>query len=156
MNTDYVSVVVNEAYVNNSVKYSGHAKWSLFKGVTEFYIDIDKSVRHYADMDVTVKAEWSNSWSWSPDALSYSAIDIPGIISLGPSAGISIGGKVSAAAGGTVSAEFTSQMPNGTIHIDFKDWQSSCEFSPEICPPTTWRGLAQGIHQPHKPPTLCN
>ncbi|KAF3760364.1 hypothetical protein M406DRAFT_353885 [Cryphonectria parasitica EP155] len=125
VDTDYVTVVVNEASINNSVQYSGHAKWELFKGVTEFYIDIDKSVYHYADMELTIKDSWSDSWTWSPDALSYSVLDVPGIISLGPSAGISFGASVTAAAAGTVTGEFTSQMPNGTIHMDFKDWDSS-------------------------------
>lgn len=125
VDTDYVSVTVNEAYVNNSVTYAGHVKWELFKGVTEFTIDVDKSVYHYADVDVTLKDSVSTSYTWSPDALSYSIIDIPGIISLGPSAGISFGGSVSAAAGGSVNGQFSSNMPNGSIHIDVIDWDSS-------------------------------
>lgn len=125
VDTDYVTVKVNEAYVNNSVTYAGHVKWELFKGVTEFTIDVDKSVYHYADMEVTLKGPYSQSWSWSPDALSYSVLDIPGIISLGPSAGVSFGGAISAEVAGTVSGQFTSQMPNGSVHVDIVDWGQS-------------------------------
>lgn len=125
VDTDYLTVIVNEAYVANSVTYSGHAKWELLKGVTEFYIDVDKSVDHYANMEVDIKGSYTKSFTWSPDFLTYSVIDIPGIISLGPSAGISIGGAVTAAAGGKVNAEFASRMPNGTVHVDFVDWDAS-------------------------------
>lgn len=121
-------MVVKEASVSNTVKYSGHAKWELFKGVTEFYLDVNKDIYHFADIDITVKAPWSNTWSWAPTALSYSVIDIPGVISLGPSAGISFGGTISAAVAGGVTGNFTSSMPNGTIHVDFVDWGSSCEY----------------------------
>lgn len=127
MDTDYVTVKLNEAYVNNSVRYSGHTKWELLHGVTEFYLDVDKSIQHYADIDVTVKAPYSTSWTWSPAALSYSVIDIPGIISLGPSAGISFGGAVSANAAVELTGDFTSKIPHGTTHVDFVDWNSSCE-----------------------------
>lgn len=127
INTEYVTVVVNEASVNNSVRYSGHAKWELLHGVTEFYIDIDKSVYHYANLEIGVTGPWSKTWSWSPVGLTYSVLDIPGIISLGPSAGISFGGEIKAAVEGKISGEFTSQMPNGTVHIDFVNWDSSCE-----------------------------
>lgn len=125
VDTDYVVVKVNEAYVNNSVTYNGHVKWELFKGVTEFYIDVEKSVKHYADMDITLKGSYTKSWTWSPSALSYSMIDIPGIISLGPSAGISFGGSITAGAAGTVTGQFTSAMPNGTIHVDLTNWDDS-------------------------------
>lgn len=125
VDTDYVTVKVNEAYVNNSVTYAGHVKWELLKGVTEFTIDVDKSVSHYADLAVTLKGGYSQSWSWAPDALSYALVDIPGILSLGPSAGVSFGGAVSATAAGTVTAQLTSQMPNGTVHIDLVDWDQS-------------------------------
>lgn len=126
VDTDYLTVKINEAYVNNSVSYSGHAKWELWKGVTAFYIDIDKSINHYADMEIDVKVPVSKSWTWSPAALSYAVLDIPGIISLGPSAGISFGGSVTAALEGSINGNFTSAMPNGTIHMDFVNWDSSC------------------------------
>lgn len=125
VDTDYVTVKVNEAYVNNSVTYAGHVKWELFKGVTEFTIDVDKSVYHYADLEVTLKGSYTKSWTWSPDALSYSLLDIPGIISLGPSAGISFGGAITAGVAGTVSGQFTSSMPNGSIHLDVVSWDDS-------------------------------
>lgn len=128
VDTDYVTVVVNEAYVNNTVRYSGHAKWELFKGVTEFYLDVNKDIDHYADLDITVKAPWSDSWTWTPASIAYSVIDIPGIISLGPSAGISFGGSISTAVAGEISGTFNSAMPNGTIHVDFVDWDSSCKY----------------------------
>lgn len=127
---------MNEAYVNNSLRYSGHAKWELFKGVTEFYLDINKDIFHYADMNVTIKAPWSDSVSWSPAFLNYAVIDIPGIISLGPAAGISIGASISAAAALEITGDFTSSMPNGTIHIDFGNWGSSCEYLPPELIPT--------------------
>lgn len=133
-----MTVVVNEATIANSVSYSGHAKWELFKGVTEFYIDVDKSIYHYADIDVTVKAPWTDTWSWAPDALSYSILDVPGIISLGPSAGVTFGGKFTAAAAGSVTGQFTSEMPNGTIHMDFKDWDSSCTNLKKKAPFLLW------------------
>lgn len=125
IDTDYVTVKINEAYVNNSVTYAGHVKWELLKGVTEFTIDFDKSMYHYADMEVTLKGSYTKDWSWSPSALSYSLIDIPGIISLGPSAGVSFGGAITAGGAGTVSGQFTSSMPNASVHLDVINWDSS-------------------------------
>lgn len=128
LDNDYVTIVLHEAQVNNSVSYSGHAKWGLFSGVTEFTIDLDKSIWHYADLTFDIDAKWSDTFSWAPDALTYSLIDVPGIISLGPSAGISVGGEIIADAGGSVTAELTSSMPNGTIHLDLINWDESTSY----------------------------
>lgn len=127
VDTHYVTVVLNEAYVSNSVRYSGHLKWELLYGVTEFYLDVDKSMQHYAGIDVKVKAPWADSWTWSPAFTNYAVIDIPDIISLGPSAGISFGGAISSDSAVEITGDFTSKMPNGTTHVDFVDWSSSCE-----------------------------
>lgn len=128
VDTSYVTVKLNEAYVNNSVRYSGHATWELLHGLTEFYLDIDKSIHHYADMEVALAGPWSDTFSWTPEALSYAVLEIPGIISLGPAASITVGAKVSAVGEVGLSGQFTSQMPNGTIHIDFVNWDQSCSF----------------------------
>lgn len=122
---DHTTIVLHEAQVNNSVTYSGHVKWKLLSGVTEFTIDIDKSMWHHADLTFAVDAKLAQTWSWAPDPLTYSFIDVPGILSLGPSAGISFGGSITAEAGGSVKADFTSSMPNGTIHLDFINWDES-------------------------------
>ncbi|KAI3399309.1 hypothetical protein diail_7264 [Diaporthe ilicicola] len=128
VDTDYVKVQLNEAEINNSVTYAGHVKWELFKGVTEFTIDIDKSIVHHANLTIEIAGVHDQSWSWSPAGLTYSMIDIPGILSLGPSAGVSIGGEVTAKAGGAVTVDLTSATPNGSIHLDMVDWSQSTSY----------------------------
>ncbi|KAK7731535.1 hypothetical protein SLS53_008775 [Cytospora paraplurivora] len=125
INNDYVTVVLHEAQVNNSVTYSGHVKWEPLDGVTEFTIDIDKSIWHHANLTFEISSKWTDTLSWAPSPLTYSLIDIPGILSLGPSAGITFGGEIIAEVGGSVNADFTSSIPNGTIHLDFINWDDS-------------------------------
>lgn len=79
-------------------------------------------------MTFAIDAKWSDTWSWAPDPLTYSLVSVPGIISLGPSAGISLGGAITADAGGSVTADFTSSMPNGTVHLDFINWNESNSY----------------------------
>lgn len=135
IDTSAVAIRINEAHVNNHVTYSGRAKWELFKGVTEFYIDINKTMDHYANMDVEVKSSISTKLAWSPDFLEISALYIPGIIRLGPTAGISFGAAVTAEAGGKVQTDFSARMPNGSVHIDLNDWDSSCKQLTQPRPP---------------------
>lgn len=80
---------------------------------------------HQANLTFGVNAKLSQTWSWAPEPLTYSVIDVPGILSLGPSAGITFGGEISASAGGSITADFTSSMPNGSIHLDFINWEES-------------------------------
>lgn len=128
VDTSYVKIQLNQAEVNNSVTYAGHLKWELFKGVTEFTIDIDKSMYHHANVTIEIDGVYDQSWSWSPVGLSYSMIEIPGILNLGPSASVSIGGEVTATVGGAVTVDFTSQMPNGSIHLDMIHWGQSTSY----------------------------
>jgi hypothetical protein len=125
VDTSNVKIKLNQAEVNNSVTYAGHVKWNLFKGVTEFTIDVDKSMYHHANVTIEIDGVYDHSWSWSPAGLSYSYIDIPGILSLGPSASVSIGGEVKAAVGGEVTIDYTSSIPNGSIHLDMVNWDQS-------------------------------
>ncbi|KUI63953.1 hypothetical protein VM1G_10694 [Cytospora mali] len=122
---DYVTVVLHEAEISNSASYAGHVKWGLVSGVTEFTIDIDKSMWHHADLTFDISTKWTDTFRWAPDPLTYSVLEIPGILSLGPSAGISFGGQIIAEAGGSVTTDFTSSTPNGTIHLDFINWDDS-------------------------------
>ncbi|KKY36371.1 putative isoamyl alcohol [Diaporthe ampelina] len=128
VDTSYVKIQLNKAEINNSVTYAGHLKWELLKGVTDFTIDIDKSMHHHANLTIEVDGVYDQSWSWSPAGLTYSVIDIPGILSLGPSAGVSIGGEVTATAGGAVTVDMTSAMPNGSIHMDMVHWDQSTSY----------------------------
>lgn len=128
VDTSYVKIQLNQAEINNSVTYAGHLKWHLLKGVTEFTIDIDKSMHHHANVTIEVDGVYDQSWSWSPAGLTYSMIEIPGILSLGPSAGVSIGGEVTAKVGGAVTVDFTSAMPNGSIHLDMVNWGQSTSY----------------------------
>lgn len=125
VNVNDISVVLHEAQIQNSVTYGGHVKWELFDGVTEFTIDIDKSMFHQANLTFGTNVKVSQTWSWAPEPLTYSVIDVPGILSLGPSAGVSFGGEISASTGGSITGDFTSSMPNGSIHLDFINWDQS-------------------------------
>ncbi|ROV87996.1 hypothetical protein VSDG_09191 [Cytospora chrysosperma] len=125
VNVNDISVVLHEAQIQNSVTYGGHVKWELFDGVTEFTIDIDKSMFHQANLTFGTNVKLSQTWSWAPEPLTYSVIDVPGILSLGPSAGVSFGGEISASTGGSITGDFTSSMPNGSIHLDFINWDQS-------------------------------
>ncbi|CAN8095221.1 unnamed protein product [Discula destructiva] len=123
----FVNVILKDAQFKNSVKYSGRASWKLRKGVTEFYIDIEKSMFHHMEWDVKIKAPLNDSFSWAPPALEYSSIHIPGIIKLGPAAKVSIGASFSSAAFAELTGAFTTSMDNGKVHIDLRHWKSSCE-----------------------------
>lgn len=123
--TDYLTMQLNEGQVNNSVRYSGHATWDLFGGITEFYLDLDKSLYHYADIEIAVMGPVSDTYDWTPELLSYAVLEIPGIISLGPAASISFGVTLATVGEVGFAGQFTTQMPNGTVHIDFVNWNES-------------------------------
>lgn len=126
------TITVHEGQFNNSATYGGHIKWELLDGVTEFTIDMEKTMWHHVDLTVRVAAKMNDTWSFGPDPLMFSAIDVPGILSLGPSAGVSLAGTIISEAGVSVTADVTSSMPKGSVHLDFINWDQSTSTGWEV------------------------
>lgn len=120
-------VVVNlkEAEINNTIRFTGHAKWKAYRGVQEFYLDFHKSLHQKVKIDIKVKGRARLKYAWKPVSLTYGAISIPGIITLGPTASITFGGKLVASGPVNVKGTFQSTTPNGMTRIDLLNWGKS-------------------------------
>lgn len=90
-------------------------------------MDFHKSLQNSVDIEVKVTGPVRESYSWKPVGLTYGAIDIPGIITLGPSASISFGGKVVTKGACDLKGSFSSSTPNGKTHLDLINWKDSCK-----------------------------
>lgn len=101
----YVTITADEAYLGASVTFSGYLEYTILTlKLNELYFDID----------TTMAAD-------SPDALSFSLINIPGIILVGPALVFGVGVDLYAGGAVNITTHLGFEMTDGNVHIDFVD-----------------------------------
>ncbi|KAH6988145.1 hypothetical protein BKA56DRAFT_653807 [Ilyonectria sp. MPI-CAGE-AT-0026] len=126
----YLEVTADSAEVTASVTFSGFLDYDVLGGkLKQLYVDIDSSIDAEVGVTVAVTAEYRDSFTYSPGELSYSIIDVPGIITLGPELLFAIGLDIDVAAGVTVTGSAGAGLKNGIIHLDFLD-NTKTSFTP--------------------------
>lgn len=122
----YVTVTADHGELSSSVVLSGYLRYSVAElKLEELYFDFDTSVSASLGLTVDIEAPYSTTATYTAPALSYSIIDIPGIITLGPALGFAIGVDLAASAAVSVSADLQASIDDGNIHVDFRDSSAS-------------------------------
>jgi hypothetical protein len=118
----YVEIVADNASFSATVTFSGYLHYNFwtFK-LTDLYFDMDTSFDAELDLSLGVGAAYSTSLSYAPDALSYSLVSVPGIISLGPGIAFAVGLNLSASAAVNVTTGASVSLSDGNVHLDVVD-----------------------------------
>lgn len=122
----YLSVLADNANLTTSVTFSGKLKYSiLLAKVYELSFDVDTYASADLGLTVDVTAPYTQNVVYDPAPLTYSIVNVPGIVSLGPALDFAIGVNVSTDAAVTLSTDLGVKIADGNFHLDFLDSSSS-------------------------------
>ncbi|KAH6990187.1 hypothetical protein EDB80DRAFT_587363 [Ilyonectria destructans] len=122
----YLSVVADNANVTTSVTFSGKLRYSiLLAKVYELSFDVDTYASADLGLTVDVTAPYTQNVVYDPAPLTYSIVNVPGIVSLGPALDFAIGVNVSSDAAVTLTTDLGVKIADGNFHLDFLDSSSS-------------------------------
>lgn len=115
----YLTVSADSASYTSNITFSGYLRynWLLFK-LEDLYFDIDTTFTSSVTLSAAVTSAYSNTFTYAPATLSYSAISVPGIIELGPALNFQVGAFVSASEAVDLTTTFGITLPDGNIHLD--------------------------------------
>jgi hypothetical protein len=84
----------------------------------QLYFDLNTTFTADAHVSASVAAAFSTSASYTPAELSYSLVNVPGIVTLGPAVTFSVGVGLDASAAVEVTSDLGIHLQNGNIHVD--------------------------------------
>ncbi|KAH6683506.1 hypothetical protein F5X68DRAFT_210753 [Plectosphaerella plurivora] len=118
----YIQVTAEEAWFSSTLTFSGKLKYNFwgFK-LEQLYFDIDAEFDSSAAISASITAAFTEAIAYQPDALAYSLVDVPGIISLGPGIAFGLSLDVNATAAVGLYAGVDISLPAGNVHVDFLD-----------------------------------
>jgi hypothetical protein len=118
----YLTVSADAASFNSNVTFSGYLKynWLAFK-LEDLYFDIDADFVADLTLSAEVTSAYSATFSYSPSALTYSLISVPGILELGPELTFAVDAEVSASEAVTITAGVGIELADGNVHLDLLD-----------------------------------
>ncbi|KAE8389553.1 hypothetical protein BDV23DRAFT_97278 [Aspergillus alliaceus] len=115
----YLTVTANEATFSSEITFSGYLHYDFwaFK-MRQLHFDIDAGFS--ADMAITanVAAAYDKSFTYAPSDLTYTLVNVPGIVQLGPGVAFGVGVDISASTAVDVTAGLSISMPDGNVHVD--------------------------------------
>ena len=122
----FVSVVANKADLTASITLSGHIKYSLLKAhLDELSFDLDASTSADVGLTAEIKAAYKTTAKFAPPALTFSFVNVPGIVSIGPALAFAVGADLGASASASITADLGVAIPAGNVHLDFLDASKS-------------------------------
>jgi hypothetical protein len=115
----YLTVSADAASFNSNVTFSGYLNynWLLFK-LEDLYFDIDADFRADLTLSADVTSAYNTTFSYSPPALTYSLISVPGILELGPELKFAVDAEVSVSEGVTITTSAGIALADGNVHLD--------------------------------------
>lgn len=87
----------------------------------DLYFDLDTHFSADVALAADVAAAWSRSILYDPDTLTYTLVEVPGILSLGPGLSFAVGVDVDTSAAVAVRAGAGIAIPAANVHLDFLD-----------------------------------
>ncbi|KAA8644258.1 hypothetical protein EYZ11_005903 [Aspergillus tanneri] len=122
----YLTVTANQASFSTEVAFNGYLNFDFwgFK-VRDLYFDV--TAQFAADLALTAKidAAYSTAFVYEPSDLSYTLINVPGIVNVGPGVAFGLGMDLISSGAVEVHAGISAEMPNGRAHLDVLDSQKS-------------------------------
>jgi hypothetical protein len=118
----HIEITAEEAWFSSTLTFSGKLKYNFwgFK-LKELYFDIDAEFDASSAVSARINAAFEEAVSYKPDALAYSLVDVPGVISLGPGVAFGLAVDVEASAAVDLYAGVDISIPAGNVHVDFLD-----------------------------------
>ncbi|PYI00745.1 hypothetical protein BO78DRAFT_329298 [Aspergillus sclerotiicarbonarius CBS 121057] len=127
INTDDLTIDVQEVDLSTTVDLSGGVDFDVSNlTATALYLELDLAL--FADVSVSAQAEASystNLWSYTFDALSVSAFEITGILSIAPSLTFGVGVEFAITGEANVTADVSAQIADGNLYLDLLDSSKS-------------------------------
>ncbi|KAK7402560.1 hypothetical protein QQX98_011698 [Neonectria punicea] len=122
----YLSVTADNANLTTAITFSGKLRYSILKAkVYELSFDVDTYASADLGITIDVTAPYSQNVVYDPAPLTYSIVNVPGIVSLGPALDFAIGVDISANAAVTLTTDFGVKIEDGNFHLDFLDSSNS-------------------------------
>lgn len=122
----YVKVTAQSGQLDLSVGLSGYLEFDVGAlSLDALHVDFATAIRSDLVLELGVTAPYNNTFAYSPDALVYYIVNVPGIITFGPELLFSVGADLDVAAAVDVVLDVGAEVSNGTVHIDFVDWNST-------------------------------
>ncbi|KAH6887669.1 hypothetical protein B0T10DRAFT_74246 [Thelonectria olida] len=122
----YLSVVADTANVSSSITFSGKLRYSILKAkVYELSFDVDTYASAELGLTLNVTAPYSQNVVYDPAPLTYSIVNVPGIVTLGPALDFDIGVNLSANAAAVLTTDLGVKIADGNFHLDFLDSSNS-------------------------------
>lgn len=105
-----------------AVTFSGYLKYNwLTFSINDLYFDIDTDFSADLALSIDVTSSFDTTFTYAPDALSYSLISVPGILDLGPALQFAIGGEISVSEAVDLTTDVGMALADGNIHLDLLD-----------------------------------
>ncbi|KAJ4114730.1 hypothetical protein NW768_011284 [Fusarium equiseti] len=118
----FVNIKAEQAEFSSTVSFSGRAKYNFWKFKMEhLYFDLDTRFNADVALSADVAAAWSRSILYDPDTLSFTVVEVPGILSLGPGIGFAVGVDVDTSAAVSAHVGAGISIPAGNVHLDALD-----------------------------------
>ncbi|KAK1984727.1 hypothetical protein LZ30DRAFT_585594 [Colletotrichum cereale] len=115
----HVNITADEAWFSSTVAFSGYLKYNFWGFKLEaLYFDLDTTFDSAVAISADVAAAYSHSLRFAPDALSFSLVTIPGVVSLGPGVAFAVGLDLNVSAAVGVTAGLSVGLPAGKVHLD--------------------------------------
>ncbi|KAF4455791.1 hypothetical protein F53441_1990 [Fusarium austroafricanum] len=118
----WVTIKAEKAEFSSTVSFSGRAKYNFWRfKMEDLYFDLDTHFSADVGLSAEVVAAWSRSILYDPDTLTYTLVEVPGILSLGPGVAFAVGVDIDTSAAVAVRAGAGIAIPAGNVHLDFLD-----------------------------------
>ena len=115
----YLTVTADEAAFSSEITFSGYLYYDFwaFK-LRQLYFDIDAGFSADVALSAHLAASYNKSFTYNPSDLTYTLVNIPGIVQLGPGVAFGLEMDFSASADVDIAAGLSISMPNGNVHVD--------------------------------------
>lgn len=126
----YITVTAQSGQLDLSVGLSGYLEFDVGAlSLDALYVDFETQIKSDLVLELGVTAPYNNTFAYTPAGLVYHIVNVPGIITFGPELLFSVGAEVDVAAAVDAAVDVVldvgSEIANGTVHIDFVDFNAT-------------------------------
>ncbi|KAG8169053.1 hypothetical protein KVR01_001802 [Diaporthe batatas] len=122
----YLTVTAQSGQLDLSVGLSGYLEFDVGAlHLDALHVDFETSIASDLVLDLAVTAPYNTTFAYAPAGLVYYIVNVPGIITFGPELLFSVGADLGVAAAVDVVLDVGAEIGNGTVHIDFVDFDAT-------------------------------
>ncbi|OJK01747.1 hypothetical protein ASPACDRAFT_59397 [Aspergillus aculeatus ATCC 16872] len=120
INTKDLAIDVQDVSLSTTLDLSGGVELDVTNSTaTSLYLELDLALLAELNVSAQATAAYSTDvWTYTYDALSVSAFEITGILSVGPSLTLAVGVEFGVTGEANVTVDLSTQITSGTIYLD--------------------------------------